>query len=83
MAISKFNVFLKKNGPSSASFYLFLGLFKHIIQQINAKNVHPVSGARIRTHDPQIKCHLVLPPDQGSRPITLTQCWSWAQYAVC
>ena len=36
-------------------FRLFISLFKQIIQilqQINVKNVHPVSGAGIRTHDP-------------------------------
>ena len=32
----------------------FFGLFKQtiqILQQINVKNVHPVSSARIQTHD--------------------------------
>ena len=35
-------------------FNLFLVHFKQtmqIVQQINVKNVHPVSGAGIRTHD--------------------------------
>ena len=35
-------------------FFVFLGLFKQtteILQQINLKNVHPVSGAGIRTHE--------------------------------
>ena len=46
------SVFL--NGPSPASFSFIFGLFKQTIQflqQINVKNVHPVYGAGIRTHD--------------------------------
>ena len=48
--------FLKKNGPTLASFSFIFGLFKQTIQflqQINVKkyHVHPVSGAGIRTHD--------------------------------
>ena len=42
-----------KNGPSSASFSFIFSLFKQKIQmlhQINVKNVHPASGAGIRTH---------------------------------
>ena len=41
-------------GPSSASFSFIFGLFKQtiqILQQINEKNVHPVSSAEIQTHD--------------------------------
>ena len=43
-------VFFKK----WASFSFTFGLFKQTIQflkQINAKNVHPVNGAGIQTHD--------------------------------
>ena len=48
-------VFLK-NGPTPASFIIyFFGLFKQtslqFLQQINVKNVHPVYGAGIQTHD--------------------------------
>ena len=42
------------NGPTSASFSFICGLFKQTIiflQQINAKNVHPVYGDGIQTHD--------------------------------
>ena len=44
-----------KNGPTPASFSFIFGLFKQtllqFLQQINVKNVHPVSGAGIRTHN--------------------------------
>ena len=43
------------NGPTPASFSFIFGLFKQtllqFLQQINVKNVHPVSGAGIRTHN--------------------------------
>ena len=45
---------LHKNGPTPASFCLFsVFSIKHytILQQINLKNVHPVSGAGIQTHN--------------------------------
>ena len=32
-------------------FSVFLKKATQILQQINVKNVHPVAGARIRTHD--------------------------------
>ena len=53
----KCELFLKKNGPSPASFSFIFGLFQTnintILQQINVKNVHPVYGTGIRTHDLQ------------------------------
>ena len=42
------------NGPTPASFSFIFGLFKQTLQslqQIYVNNVHPVYGARIRTHD--------------------------------
>ena len=49
-----FNVFFK-NWPTPASFSFIFGLFQTniitILQQIYVKNVHPVYGAGIRTHD--------------------------------
>ena len=42
------------NGPFPASFSFIFGLFQTniaILQQINVKNVHPVYGTGIRTHD--------------------------------
>ena len=46
--------FLKQTVSSSASFWYNCGLFKQktqILQQINVKNVPPVSGVVIQTHD--------------------------------
>ena len=46
-----------KNGPSSITFAFIFGFFKQTmrnLQQINVKNVHPVSGTGIRTHNPLI-----------------------------
>ena len=48
-------IFLK-NGPTTASFSFIFGLYKQtlqFLQQISVKkcHVHPVSGARIRTHN--------------------------------
>ena len=44
-----------KSGPTPASFPFIFGLFKRtllqFLQQINVKNVHPVCGAGIRTHN--------------------------------
>ena len=46
-----------KNGPSPVSFTFIFGLFQTnfntILQPINVKNVHPVYGAGIQTHDLQ------------------------------
>ena len=42
------------NGPTLATFSFIFGLFKQkfqFLQQINLKNVQPVNGAGIRTHD--------------------------------
>ena len=61
----------KKNGPSPAYFSFIFSLFKQTIQfvkQINAKNVHPVYGAGILTHDLLIMSRHPLPLDQGSHP---------------
>ena len=47
--------FKKKWANPGLLFVLIFGLFKQtllqFLQQINVKNVHPVSGARIRTHN--------------------------------
>ena len=43
-----------KNGPSSAYFFVYFCFFKHTLHFFNKymwKNVHPVYGAGIRTHD--------------------------------
>ena len=43
-----------KNGPSSATFSFIFGFFKQtlqILEQIDVKNLHSVSGTRIRNHD--------------------------------
>ena len=49
-----FAIFLK-NGPTPASFWFIFRLFKQtliqFLQQINAKNVHPVYDTGIRTHN--------------------------------
>ena len=62
---------LFKNGPTPASFSFIFGLFKQIslqfLQQINVKNVHPVYGARIQTHDLRNVSLFPKPLDQGSR----------------
>ena len=46
---------LLKNGPTPASFPFLLSVLeiKHytILQQVSVKNVHTVSGARIRTYN--------------------------------
>ena len=47
-------VYFLKNGPTSASFLFIFVLFKQtlqFLQQIYVKNVHPVYGAGIQTHD--------------------------------
>ena len=53
--ILEFNYVFLKNGPTPASFPFIFGLFKRtllqFLQQINVKNVHPVFGAGIRTHN--------------------------------
>ena len=61
--------FLKKWAIPSF-FFVYFCVFKQAIQflqQIYAKNVHPVYGARIQIHGLQDKCLLPLPLDQGSR----------------
>ena len=49
--------FFKKKWAISGLFLFIYGLFQAnintIFQQINVKNVHPVYGAGIRTHDLQ------------------------------
>ena len=66
-------LFLFLYGPTTASFSFIFSLFKQTIQfliQINVKkcHVHPVYGARIRTHDHQNMSFLPQPLDQGSHP---------------
>ena len=48
-----------KNGLTPASFLIIFGLFKQtILQQIKVKNVHPVYGAGIWTHNlSNMSCH--------------------------
>ena len=44
--------FVLKNGPTPASFSFIFGLFKQTLQFLQyVKNVHPVYGDGIRTHD--------------------------------
>ena len=58
----------------SNSFFIYFRHFKHtlhILQQIGMrKNVHPVYGAGIRTHDLWNMSLLPKPLDLGSRPIS-------------
>ena len=50
-----------KYGPTPASYSFIFSLFKQtrqFFQQINAKNVHPVYGSGIRTHNlSNMSCH--------------------------
>ena len=42
------------NGPSSASFWLIIGISKQLLQflqQINVKNIHAAQGAGIPTYN--------------------------------
>ena len=51
--------------------FVYFCLFEqtlHFFQQINVKNVHPVFGAGIWTHNHLIMSLLPEPLDQGSRP---------------
>ena len=54
MELSCYGTFFSKMGQPRPLSFIF-GLFKQILlqflQQINVKNVHPVSGAGIRTHN--------------------------------
>ena len=61
------SIFLKM-GQTPASFSFIFDLFKQTIQflqQINVKNVHPVYGAGIQTHNLLNTSRLPLPLDQG------------------
>ena len=63
-----------KNWPIPASFSFIFGLFQTNIitiftTNICGKNVHPVYGAGIRTHDLWNVSLFPLPLDQGSRPL--------------
>ena len=61
------------NGPSPASFWLIFGLFKHeynFTPNNWDKFIHLVSGAGIRPHDLSDTSLLLLPLDQGLRPLT-------------
>ena len=58
-------------GQPRPLFCLFLVFFKQkiqFLQQINVKNVHPVYGTGIQTHDLLNMSRHPLPLDQGSRP---------------
>ena len=48
--------------------------FQFLQQILNVKNVHPVYGARIQTHDPWNMSLLPKPKDQGSRPKNAISC---------
>ena len=64
----KKNVF-EKMGQLGLFFVYFRSFLKNIntiLQQINVKNVHPVCGIEIWTHDLQIVSLLSQPLDQGS-----------------
>ena len=68
--------FFLKNGPNPASFSFIFGLFQtnntiFTTNQCEKCHVHPVSGARIRTHDLWNVSLLPKPLDQGSRPTLL------------
>ena len=69
------NWYFFKNGPTPASFSFIFGPFQTNIitiftTNIWGKNVHPVYGAGIRTHDLWNVSLFPLPLDQGSRPVT-------------
>ena len=66
---SEFRCFIEMGQPQPL-FRLFLVIFKQTIQflHLNAKNVHPVYGARIWTHNLSNMSHHSKPLDQGSRP---------------
>ena len=52
--IITYSNWINKNGPTPASFLFIFGLFKQTLQFLQyVKNVHPVYGAGIRTHDLQ------------------------------
>ena len=69
--ISYNKLFLKRD-PSTAPFSFILCLFEHTIQLLQLinceKNVHPVSGAGIRTYNLLNTSFLPFPLDQGSHP---------------
>ena len=79
-----YNCFYNSNSPTSFFKWaipgLFLVYFKqtkvHFLQQINVKNVHPVNGVAIRTHNLQNTSILALPLDQGSHKL-------WQDLDVC
>ena len=58
-------------------FFIYFCLFKQalqFLQQIYEKNVHPVYGAGIQTHNLQDMSLLPSPLEQGSCPVTITFC---------
>ena len=59
--------FLLKMGKPRPLLSLFKQT-KQFLQQINVKNVHPVTGAGIRTHNLLNMSRIPQPLDQGSRP---------------
>ena len=61
----RFKQFKMGHGRPLLSF--IFGLFKQTIQQIYVKNIHPLYGAMIRTHDLRNMILLPQPLDQGSR----------------
>ena len=71
---------LFKNWPTPAPFRLIFCLFNQTIQFLQqniVKNVNPVSGTRIWTHNLLIMSLLPLPLDQGSAPLSLSFFRSW------
>ena len=65
-----------KNRPTPFSFYLF-AVFSNKQYNVKKCHVHPVYGARIRTHELFNMSRLPQPLDQGSRPkmfLTGRQC---------
>ena len=61
--------FLFLNGPTPASFSVFSNKHHYNFYNKYVKNVHPVYGAGIRTHDLQIVSLFPKPLDQGTRPL--------------
>ena len=63
-----------KNGPTRASFIAYLRSSQtniiSILQQKYVKNVYPVYGAGIQTHDLWNVSLFPWPLDQGSRPFS-------------
>ena len=70
-------------GHPRASFsFIFVFSNTRILQQIYMKNVHPVYGAGIRTHNLQRTSLLPKPLDLGSRIVFITPNLEWANHSL-